>query len=40
MQSKQVYGGAALAYLGDAVIELYVRRLLVETGISHTGVLN
>ena len=41
MQAKQtVYGGAALAYLGDAVIELYVRRLLVETGISSTGVLN
>ena len=30
----------ALAYLGDAVYSLYVRRRLVETGISHAGELN
>lgn len=30
----------ALAYLGDAVYSLYVRRCLVEAGISHAGELN
>ena len=30
----------ALAYLGDAVYSLYVRRHLVEMGISHAGELN
>jgi ribonuclease-3 family protein len=30
----------ALAYLGDAVFSLYVRRRLVEAGISHAGELN
>ena len=32
--------GHALAYLGDAVLELLVRQHLVETGISHAGELN
>ena len=31
---------AALAYLGDSVIELLVRRFLVESGISDAGTLN
>lgn len=32
--------GAALAYLGDAVFELIVRRRLLETGVTDTGRLN
>ncbi len=32
--------GAALAYLGDAVLEVMVRRMLVERGIGHAGKLN
>ena len=31
---------AALAYLGDCVIELKVRKFLVECGISHSADLN
>ncbi len=31
---------AALAYLGDSVIEVCVRRLLVSVGISHSAELN
>lgn len=31
---------AALAYLGDCVIELKVRKFLVESGISHSAELN
>lgn len=30
----------ALAYLGDAVIELKVRDMLVNRGLSHSGTLN
>ncbi len=30
----------ALSYLGDAVYSLYVRRRLVEMGVSHAGDLN
>ncbi len=33
-------GALALAYLGDAVIELMVRKRLTATGISDVGVLN
>lgn len=32
--------GASLAYLGDAVLEVLVRKTLVETGISDAGKLN
>ncbi len=32
--------GAALAYLGDAVLEVLVRRMLIETGISNAGRLS
>ncbi len=34
------YSSAALAYLGDCVIENCVRELLVRTGISHSADLN
>ncbi len=30
----------ALAYLGDSVIELKVRKLLIDKGFSHSGSLN
>jgi len=30
----------ALAYLGDGVIELKVRKMLVDQGLSHSGSLN
>lgn len=32
--------GSALAYLGDAVLEVMVRRMLVETGVGNSGKLN
>ncbi len=32
--------GASLAYLGDAVLEVYVRRYLVRLGITDNGELN
>ena len=31
------YSGAALAYLGDAVMEVLVRRMLVGRGIGNAG---
>lgn len=34
------YNGTTLAYLGDAVMELFVRERLVKTGISDVGKLN
>ena len=34
------YSTAALAYLGDAVIELYVRERLVAAGYTTSGALN
>ena len=34
------FSAAALAYLGDSVLELCVRRHLVESGISDAGTLN
>lgn len=33
-------GGASLAYLGDAVIEVWVRRMLLSLGIVSTAVCN
>ncbi len=33
-------GGAALAFLGDAVLEVQVRRYLVTSGITHAGRLS
>ena len=35
-----VYSAAALAYLGDAVIEVWVRRRLVESGLTSSRALN
>ncbi len=32
--------GAALAYFGDAVLEMYVRRMLLATGITNAGRLS
>ncbi len=32
--------GASLAYLGDAVFELWVRERLLQQGIVHSGALN
>ncbi len=44
MHEKAVGGSlpsvAALSYLGDSVHSLYVRRMLVEKGISKSGELN
>lgn len=37
---KEEICGAALAYLGDAVIELWVRELLVSFGITSSAVLS
>ncbi|MBO4972743.1 MAG: Mini-ribonuclease 3 [Clostridia bacterium] len=34
------YTGRALAYIGDCVFELCVRRYLVEQGIAHSAKLN
>lgn len=34
------YSATALAYLGDAVLELMVREMLIRTGISSSGKLN
>ncbi len=34
------YSSTALAYLGDAVLELLVREMLLRTGISNSGTLN
>ena len=35
-----VYSAASLAYLGDAVIEVWVRKTLVERGLSSSRELN
>ena len=32
--------GAALAYLGDSVFELWVREKLLKSGLTNTGALN
>ena len=32
--------GAALAYLGDCVFEMWVREKLLRSGITNTGALN
>ena len=39
-QHPEQLSAAALAYLGDAVMELLVRKHLVSAGISHAGELN
>lgn len=35
---KEQYSGAVLAYLGDAVIELWVRGLFISLGLTHPSV--
>ena len=40
MREKDLPAVMALAYLGDAVYSLYVRRRLVTMGVSHAGDLN
>lgn len=40
MDSVKYYGGAVLAYVGDAVLEIYVRERLIKTGITDTGKLS
>ena len=37
---EQNYNGVTLAYIGDAVIELYLREVLVSFGITDTGRLS
>lgn len=34
------YNGVTLAYIGDAVIELYIREALIASGITDTGRLS
>ena len=40
MTERDKYTGKALAYVGDAVIELFVRENLLKTGITDTGRLS
>lgn len=40
MKEAEKYNGTVLAYVGDAVIELFVRQKLLDTGISDTGKLS
>lgn len=43
MDNKEILktaDGAALAYLGDCVFELWVREKLLRSGITNTGALN
>ncbi len=37
---QEIYNGAVLAYIGDAVIELYLREKLIAFGITDTGRLS
>ena len=40
IKNSQLPSVAALSYLGDARYDLYVRRLLVDSGLSKSGALN
>ncbi len=40
MEEKDLPAVMALSYLGDAVYSLYIRRHLVQMGVSHAGELN
>ena len=40
IRPSELPSSEALAYLGDAIFSLYVRRFLVARGISHAGELN
>lgn len=37
MENAKMLGGAALAYIGDAVLEIYVREKIIAEGLSDTG---
>lgn len=39
MDSIKYYGGAVLAYIGDAYLEVLVRKSLIKSGITDTGTL-
>ena len=40
MPEKNDINIAALAFMGDAVYELYVRKHVIETGVAHSDVLH
>jgi ribonuclease-3 family protein len=40
MTEADKYNGKVLAYVGDAVIELFVRKKLLDTGLTDTGRLS
>ena len=40
MEISKKLNGAELAYLGDSVIELKVRRMLIERGVGSVGEMN
>lgn len=40
MKDAYWYNGTVLAYIGDAVIELFVRQKLLDTGVTDTGRLS
>lgn len=40
MTDRKSLGGAALAYIGDAVLELLIREKLTEGGVTDTGKLS
>lgn len=37
MENVKMLGGAALAYVGDAVLEIYVRERIIAEGLTDTG---
>ena len=37
MENVKMLGGAALAYVGDAVLEIYVREKIIAEGLTDTG---
>ncbi|MBR6049645.1 MAG: ribonuclease III [Clostridia bacterium] len=37
MENAKMLGGAALAYVGDAVLEIYVRERIIAEGLTDTG---
>lgn len=40
MTDEKTPGGAVLAYIGDAVLELRIREKLIQTGVTDTGRLS
>lgn len=37
MENAKMLGGAALAYIGDAVLEIFVRERIISEGLTDTG---